>query len=414
MRGMHLLKLALSGLALLVGLGSCGKAANNGAFQSDSNTNWLKRCSANSECSGALICLCGQCSQPCAATDECSLLPGASCGVASCGESTGSGGGQCLLTCGSANECPDDFACTDGQCTPLPDDLVGNPAPIDDMSSDSSDPLGEVPVPETCEPRSMDMDEVFRVIGADIAQISAADRPYLRYLSLANRLNAGACEGALEVERKALSKTLNSVSSSPNIEQPFGIDANGVIFRVDLRDYNWDTTVSVDGTEYEDAWEAVVANDPYAVPWRGDDADAVVIDTGTTVPVLFANTFLAAATEARVYYGLLNIPPSAADLMLRLEVELSDPSIRAAFSSSDRTFVADRWNTQIRAGYVWQLADFGRDRAALLANPLGVPEGDRELVLTLSNGMLAFVYVAASGARIDRSNLFGALSASHG
>jgi hypothetical protein len=54
----------LAGAALLL---ACAESNHDGG---DTQTNWLKACSADSEC-GSLACLCGICSRPCTAESDC-------------------------------------------------------------------------------------------------------------------------------------------------------------------------------------------------------------------------------------------------------------------------------------------------------------------------------------------------------
>jgi len=407
MRGMHVCLMSLASLILAVMLGSCGKVAEGGDIQLDSNTNWLKRCESNAECSGALACLCGQCTQPCSETVECGLLADASCGSASggaCEESPGAGG-LCVLECRSANDCDDDeFTCRSGQCVPLPraEAPGGESGASDDPARVGDCPAGR---------EALNMDDVFELIDYDVSAQDIEDRPYIRYLSLANRRNAGLCEPDLDVERAAMIKMVNSVSGSPNVALPQPIDASRLIYRIDLRDYDWDQPVNVDGLNHADMWEALAERDPFLVPWVGDAADDVVNATGTTFPVMFVSGLVTAATDASTYYALIGMPENVDDFILvNLGIDrrtnfVDQEVIRAGFSGAsaglpNEAFLAERHDIEVRAGYLWQVADFGR---SVLGDPLGEPRGERELIFTLPNGMLAFAFADSNGNRVEQA-----------
>jgi len=52
---------------------------------------------------------------------------------------------------------------------------------------------------------------------------------------------------------------------------------------------------------FSDGWEAIIASSVYAVPFVGDEADDAVADSGTTVPLLFGDAFVAEVAKAPLY-----------------------------------------------------------------------------------------------------------------
>jgi glucuronoarabinoxylan endo-1,4-beta-xylanase len=97
-----------------------------GPRTTDSQTNWLRACQSDSQCSG-LSCLCGVCTYACGGNDACSALPGAACvaanepgAIARCGGSMPSGPGLCLPRCEDA-PCPDGQMCVASVCEPVPE-----------------------------------------------------------------------------------------------------------------------------------------------------------------------------------------------------------------------------------------------------------------------------------------------------
>ncbi|MEY2935792.1 MAG: hypothetical protein RL033_6541 [Pseudomonadota bacterium] len=245
-----------------------------------------------------------------------------------------------------------------------------------------------------------DSDELLQTINSDLTTLDNDDLPFTRYFNLGDRAQELGCGSALDGERAALSKLINSLSLDPSLEQPIAIDADQTVYRIDLRDFQWDRSIRVGNVAFDDAWEALIASSPYALEFTGDDADDAKEDTGTAVPVVFGSAFVAAAARAPLYYSLLDIPADADDFLRdELGIDVNDTeSIRAGFSAAtragERDLLAERFDIQIRAGYVWQIADFGAD---LFDDPLGNASGERELAFTLPNGLLGHVLADGNG-----------------
>lgn len=278
---------------------------------------------------------------------------------------------------------------------------------------------GNEPSPD-CEPVSFD--EVFELVSADLSSADAGDAINFRYLTLANRHDAGLCSAALrEADQRALVKAVNMLSLSPTLTQPLQVDADGLLYRVDMRDYDWDRAIGVEGENFADAWEAIAANNAYAVNFAGDDADAAVNASGTAFPVMLADSFLAAAMQGELYYALIGVPEDIDAFILNelgIDIEqnfVDQELIRAGFAGDslglpDNAFLAERHDIEVRAGYLWQISDFGGDLDALLDDPLGQPQGESELVFTLPNGLLGFALADADGQRLNDSDLLLDLS----
>lgn len=311
---------ALAGGLLASAIGSCGRVADEEPLQIDSNTNWLLRCDADAQCSGSLRCYCGQCTQPCASTNECGLLTGAECaptGSALCGDQPALGG-LCVLGCREAAECGADFSCTDGQC-----------------------------VPEPCSAPFQSWDELLSRVVADLQSLDGSDREFARYISLANHAPHAACDGTLSQERYALDKTLNSLSTQPTIETLLPIDADETLYRIDLRRYGWDPAGRTGGVGYQDPWEELARANPFAVRFVGSEADAATSLSLSNYPVMFADSFVATATRSDVYAAILGMPNDYRVLIAQLGVERDDDSRPNRVGFSERSeFIASHWQNQ--------------------------------------------------------------------
>lgn len=112
-------------VGLWLGVWGCfGLGCNNVDPGAGSNTNWLRVCAADDECSDGLSCLCGVCTAPCATS--CADLPGAVCAPAGsallreqCAGSAAPEGGLCLPSCGDGAVCDAGQFCSDGGCIQL-------------------------------------------------------------------------------------------------------------------------------------------------------------------------------------------------------------------------------------------------------------------------------------------------------
>lgn len=237
-------------------------------------------------------------------------------------------------------------------------------------------------------------DDVYAQVARDLSALDADDAVFARYLSLADQANVKGCGSELDGDRLALNKLVNSLSIDTLITSPETVDADRTLYRIDLRDYAWDRSVVVSDVAFADGWEAIIAESPYAVPFVGDDANDAVAVAGTTVPVLFGDAFVAAASRAPLYYALLGVPADIDDFLADdLGVDVDDATASARFvglapNRAGRQFLAERFELQVRAGYAWQLSELGRRRGA---------RGERELVFTLPNGLLGHVVADANG-----------------
>jgi hypothetical protein len=374
-------------LLLALGLGSCGKVADGDPAVFDSNTNWLLRCRDDEQCNGSLRCYCGICTKPCGSSSECGLLGGAECaesGESLCGDQA-SAGGLCVLGCKQDVDCGAGFDCKAGQCVPKP----------------------------CARPNGHDWDMVFQAVASDLALQPVDDTPYLRYFELGTgSLDSDAgdsCGLALSVKRQALSKLLNSLSLEGTLTPPTPIDGDEQrIYRIDLRDYSWDRLIALNGQLYNDAWEALVASDPYALSFTGDDADEAIVATGTTVPLVLVDSFIAAATQPSVYYALLGMDQGLLRdflgqyLLQGLAIPKDSPtSFEAGFTEGGVEFLAQQWPIATRAGFVWLISEYARMPGALFASPLQDSAGQRELVFTLPNALTAFGFAGPDGQRLD-------------
>jgi hypothetical protein len=110
------------------------------------NTNWLKQCNADDDCSDELSCRCGVCTRECQSSSDCEGLADAVCDSDStalsmvCGSVAPS---LCLPECSGGGSCGSGYECIDSRCLPAPDDVEDVELPSDvELGSQACGPYG--------------------------------------------------------------------------------------------------------------------------------------------------------------------------------------------------------------------------------------------------------------------------------
>jgi WD40 repeat protein len=253
---------------------------------------------------------------------------------------------------------------------------------------------------------------------ADLDRLDPRSRRFTRYFSLLPLANAGHGPDELQTYRNALSKLLNSLSWHPRITLPKAVDPEGLLLRIDLRDYQWDANL----------WNRLLAEYPYGVLHDTAMARAVLVATATRMPCVRLDWFVATASRPPLYYDLLQIPTNAAELerQLRVDVNLDiqqERVARAGFNGSGisrNNRILERHDAQ--TGAYWRTYDFEAvpqnllernillpDRRNVFAYPLGPGASENqflhaggETIFNLPNGLQGYMLVNASNQRIDK------------
>jgi mono/diheme cytochrome c family protein len=274
-----------------------------------------------------------------------------------------------------------------------------------------------------CADQLFDFDSLYRDIARDIGSLDDDDQLTARYITLTNRFTAGVCaDTTLDQDRQALFKMLNALSTETTVEPPTPVDPDETIYRIDLADYGWDvavTVVNADGstTDFADRWEAIAANNPYAVPFVGQDADDAVQDSGTAFPVMLADSMLDTATIGNLYYALIdvNVQDTLDNFILNdLDIDVAQnlldaEQVRAGTTKSrisrqDR--VVQRDEIGVRQGVLWQSFDFQDDQnESIFESPFDFAEGGTEAIFTLPNGMFGYIIADENGLIVEDSDI---------
>jgi len=268
---------------------------------------------------------------------------------------------------------------------------------------------------------------ILKLIKQDLDELSPADRPFQRYFTLTHlHNNPAVTDSDLALSRAGFVKLLNSVSRSSALVFPKLVDASddhpfeGNVFRVDLRDVNWDL----------ETWKQVVGAYPYGLVPRDPQRRELVQDlerlwgpsSSDGIPHIRADWFVFAASRGDAYHTLLGLPPTAQELEKQLGVDLErdfreNGLRRAGFGGSGisrHNRLIDR-NRSSAARYYYRSYDFGKSsgRTILYRFPLGpqrenhpfpdaaFEEDGGEIIWSLPNGLQGYLIVDREGKRLN-------------
>jgi tetratricopeptide (TPR) repeat protein len=250
-------------------------------------------------------------------------------------------------------------------------------------------------------------EDVVSTLRRDLEQLPERVRRFTRYFTLVHLFNAGLSADEIQSYRHALAKLINSLSWGKRLAVPQPVDQAGAILRIDVRDYGWN----------ERTWEMLLERNPYGILGSGAAARACATASGSKLPYLRADWFVAAASRPPLYHEILQIPRTEEELqkMLRLDAAQNirqEQVARAGFNGSG----VSRNNRLIErheAGTTvyWKSYDFAANagRQNLFAHPLGPGGAEHafqhdggEIIFTLPNGLQAYMLVDGQGRRIDK------------
>ena len=266
--------------------------------------------------------------------------------------------------------------------------------------------------------------DVYQAIETDIKQHLPDEARDLRYFSVQHlHNNPEVSEADLRTFRAALSKLLNGLSWESSIVLPQPIDQHKTILRVNLADLGWDQNR---------LWRRLLQMYPYGLSHENSRdtklataAASVYQATGSRIPIVRADWFVATSAVPPLYHDLLQLPsgPNAArELQMKLRVDVErdfqkNRLQRAGFvksNVSNHNRLVDRYPSAY--GAYWESFDFGSSsgRQSLADFPLG-PDFDGnpfsrnafqhdggEIIFNLPNGLQAYLLVDEKGGRIDR------------
>jgi hypothetical protein len=261
--------------------------------------------------------------------------------------------------------------------------------------------------------------DVVKSIAADLMRLKGAALKNARYLTLSNLYNRSAVsDDELTLYRAGMVKMLNSVSrssdvlglpGSPAVNQLVDVDGQATIFRFDLRHIGWSAA----------DWEKVVRHYPYGLLQRDGEGKSVYSLTDSSFPLMRADWFVFAVSQAPLYHELLEIGNSLSELEKRLGVDriqnIRDFKVaRAAFANS-RVSVNNRLIERhaFSGGYYHISYDCfsNTGRSNFFEFPLGPKNtfddefafefDGGEVIFTLPNGFQAYMLATSDGKRLS-------------
>jgi mono/diheme cytochrome c family protein len=257
-------------------------------------------------------------------------------------------------------------------------------------------------------------------IAADLQTIPAGQRRDVRYFSLQHLWNnPSVSEEQLRFTRAAVSKLINSLSSEANIVVPAVVDADGLVLRINLRDYGWTP---------DNQWFQLISRYPYGLKVNSPDAEEVGNLTNCEIPYVRADWFAYTAPRPELYHklltlpGLNGLPTNVQALESYLEVSIvkdfnTNEARRAGFTGqksgvSDNNRIVERHRALL--GYYWSSYDSGgnEERQNFFKFPLGPKvEGidprfafdhdGGEFIFSLPNRLQGYMLAKANGERLD-------------
>ena len=254
-------------------------------------------------------------------------------------------------------------------------------------------------------------DTILDTIQNHLKSLDPFDRPSARYFTMTHLYNAGESPETLSDYRIALSKLVNSLSWKFEITNPTPIDEAQTIFYIDLRRYEWNTRTDV-WTQIEQVYPYNIAFDPETQTGLLEKLTHLQTETGSTVPFVHVDWFLATASLPPLYHDILGLPQTDRVLEAQLEVNVASnirnaPGInvwRAGFNDSgvsSNNRVVERHTS--RYGAYWKSYDFAGSVGSqnIFTHPLDFTHDGGEIIFNLPNGLQAYLLVDANGVRLN-------------
>jgi mono/diheme cytochrome c family protein len=279
----------------------------------------------------------------------------------------------------------------------------------------------------------MAFDDQYRAVQEHLVQQDDSKRPFMRYFSFRHLQNGQLpCQSMDDFFEQhmagylaGLNKLVNSMSWEPRIKQVEPISDGMGIYAIDIRDYGWtprqwEALISGEIPGEDEALPYPYGLDPFGAE-RNENLTQIARITGTTVPIMRGDWFVAVAGEPFYYKFMLNLPDNLHDFerhLMRVDriKEIQDGDVmRAGFLEggsgvSQNNRLIERM-VQPTGGYYWISYDFDRAIDAskrLKQSPLGpeeafpahqqVFEGDGgEMIFSLPNGMQGYYLTDGPG-----------------
>lgn len=289
---------------------------------------------------------------------------------------------------------------------------VSDAAPLShNTDAGGSPPNQDDPCPIT----DISLADIDSTVRAMLLGTSVEERPFTRYLVRSHQTNAGRCGQQLLPRGLALTKALNSVSLNDRIVAALLRSAD--VYSIDIRDYQWDRPMVVDGEAFEDGWQAIVGSSPFAVELNLDTEDSTAGLAGTTVPWMYADALVNAVNQGQLYYALTGIDTaSRLDEVRRIQFgidTLANLETRAVIRAATLgdgprpvDVLTERHLITQYPGAFWQTFRFEVGLSpGLFDDPrILFGEGGTEVVYALPNSLYAFLIADGNGSLVTQTS----------
>lgn len=310
--------------------------------------------------------------------------------------------------------------------------------------SDTSKSLTNFEKARDADVDAFSLDYIYLKILEDLQTLDDDDKKFIRYVNFSNKLFLDIhCSEPLERQSMALfieaglNKLVNSLSLAPIVKRVKIVEnTEGLIFRLDLRDYNWNSlqweamtegsyNSAAHKTKFKEArWKNLLPVYPFALePKSNDYLDVISAALQSKVPLVDGDWFSHYATKSPLYDMFLNLTDDIKDLEDRLDVDVnslisSGDVARAAMLDgssgvSEHNRLLERFALS-RGGYYWKSYDFSSSsgKQSLELHPDG-PKGAAqygldhfeheggEMIFSLDNGLQGYYLSEADGSRLQ-------------
>ena len=239
-------------------------------------------------------------------------------------------------------------------------------------------------------------------------------------------LTTGATAAELKVQRQALAKSVNHLSSSAKIVQPVSIDSPvDSVFAVDIRKLGWTVRPyheMKDGKKSQasrfNLYDQVLIEYPYSIALQSSEIYEELAEEYFSyaelirpIPFVRIDWFASIATQYPVYEDMLQLPLT----LQELERELDIPNDEHVYESgaqragmtvsgvSQNNRVVERHLTQY--GSYWKSFDFetSRGQQNMFIDPIDFHFAGGEMIWSLPNGLQAYLITDNQGNRINEA-----------
>ena len=257
-------------------------------------------------------------------------------------------------------------------------------------------------LPRSVQRQFISESQVLAAIVRDLVSAPEADRPYLRYYSLANVWNSmDVEESELELYRMALSKLVNHLSWKREVTQPRQLGSESTVLRIDLRNYGWTA----------ETWREIIASFPYGLEPSGlsEEINRVQALSGVSLPYIRVDWFIANASSPPLYHTILQLPGTLDELETLLDVHATfdvEQNLARRFglrnSGVSRNNRAMERHSTVYGAY-WKSFDFAGNNPGqnIFRDPLDLRADGGEIIFNLPNGLQAYFIADRQGKRID-------------